>query len=246
MRRLMVAALLTAWWLPAQEQKMLPPPMVAKLVNIKHLQGRELGQALGLVRMFGVDVRESELGVIAINGAEAAVAAAEAALAKLDIPKSVEGPRNAEVVIWVVAASSKFQADSLTPALEPVIKQMRGIFQYPHYRILDTQIMRQRVNVPGGNRWKAELIAQVPNPAKEATYTCHTDFLIDADPAAKTPVFRFNNFSFRCYYPAQPTLTQAYMKTDVDVREGQKAVVGKSGIGDDSAIFLVLTARQLE
>lgn len=242
MRRILMAAMLMAPWLWAQEK----PPTVTKLLTIKHLQGREMAQAMNLVRMFGVSVMESELGLVGISGPEAAVTAAETALAKLDVAKAGDGPRNAEVVMWVVAASSKFQADSLTPALEPVIKQMRGIFQYPHYRILDTQIMRQRVNSPGGNRWKAELIAQVPNPAKEATYTCHTDFLIDADPAAKTPVFRFNNFSFRCYYPAQPTLTQAYIKTDVDVREGQKAVVGKSSIGDDSAIFLVLTARSLD
>lgn len=244
MRRVLFVAMLMVAGLGAQDPK---PQSVTKLVTIKHLQGREMGQALNLVRMFGVHVQESELGVVAFSGSEAAVTAAEAALAKLDVPKSSGAERNAEVVIWVVAASSKFQADSLTPALEPVIKQMRGIFQYPHYRILDTQIMRQRVNPPGVNRWRADVASQVAHPSKEgSTYTCTTTFLIEADPAAKTPGFRFNDFTFRCFYPASPSLNQAFIHTDVDLREGQKAVVGKSSVGDDSAIFLVLTARQLE
>jgi hypothetical protein len=246
-KRLLLASLLLAAWLPAQEAKPAPPTIVAKLLTVKNLPGRQLEQALNLVRMFNVNIQQSELGVIAISGTEPAVTAAEAALSKLDVPKPEDAARDVEVIIWVVAASSKFQADALTPALEPVIKQMRGIFQYPNYRILDTQIIRQRVNLPGTRNSQADTAAQIVNPAKEgSTYTCATNFFVEADPAAKVKVFRFNNFIFRCYYPATPAQHQAFIRTDLDLREGQKAVVGKSSIGDESALFLVMTVRQVD
>ncbi len=46
----------------------------------------------------------------------------------------------------------------------------------------------------------------------------------------------------------KPTSQSAVIKTDIDVREGQKVVVGKANVGvkEKSALILVVTARVLE
>ncbi len=230
--------------LSAQDNK-----MVARLIPVKHLRDRELAQALNLMQVFGVNIQRSDLGVISVSGSETMVKAFEEAFQKLDVPKAVvaQAARNVEVILYVVAATAKPGAsDAIPAALEPVIKQMRGVFQYPHYRVLDTQIIRQRVNTPGSQKWRSETYAQVPHPTNGTTYTCVTGFHAEADESAKVGIFRFNGFFFRCTYPASPTQTQAQVLADIDLREGQKAVVGKSSVGDDSALFLVLSARQLD
>lgn len=246
MKRVLLTALMLAGtgMLAAQDNK-----LVARLIPVKHLRDRELAQALNLMQVFGVNIQRSDLGVISVSGSETMVKAFEEAFQKLDVPKAVVAPaaRNVEVILYVVAATSKPGAsDAIPAALEPVIKQMRGVFQYPHYRALDTQIIRQRVNTPGSQKWRSETYAQVPHPTNGTTYTCITSFHAEAEEGSKIGVFRFNNFVFRCFYAATPAQTQAQVLADIDLREGQKAVVGKSSVGDDSALFLVLTARPLD
>jgi hypothetical protein len=41
-------------------------------------------------------------------------------------------------------------------------------------------------------------------------------------------------------------MMNAVINTDVDVREGQKFVVGKTGMGGGDAMILVVTARVVE
>lgn len=185
------------------------------------------------------------LGVISVAGAEPSVTAFEEALKKLDTPPPANPQSNVEVVIYVVGATRPGGADALAPGLEPVIKQMRSVCQYAHYRVLDAQIIRTRPYTPEQRR-TASARGQLQHPTKEATFTCNTSLDVRPDEDAKGRVFHFLQFDFGCANIHSPKEYQVVIHADFDVREGQKAVVGKSSIRDDSAVFLVVTARQLD
>jgi hypothetical protein len=58
---------------------------------------------------------------------------------------------------------------------------------------------------------------------------------------------RINNLSFTLHVPHPSGHFEVGVHTDIDVREGQKVVVGKANIDNaDNALILVLTAKVIE
>lgn len=241
-------SLLLAASAPAQQTKEARPvTRISRMISVKHLEGARLEKAIQLMRSMGINVDgDAGLRVIVLSGEEQLVRAAEAAVNTLDTPStgSVPPARNVEVTLQVVHGSTRAGESQIPAGLESVIKQMRSVFQYQTYRLLDTQLIRIREN----NSLRgdaARFSARVPDATGSQLFQCNGDLYANVTDDAKGRTFRLDKFRFLCRANNSPA-ELLDLRTDIDVREGQKAVVGKSNIDAESAIFVVVSAKQVE
>ena len=258
MKRLCVVVVMSALSLlaqgPAQQR-------ISKLVTVKYADPMSLAN---LIRMFGVEVQIGQGGfatplkVLGIAGSPDAVAAAEAAIHQLDI-----APRNIELTVYFVVGSDQanLAGNAVPQDLRDVIAQLKSTFAFKEYRMMDVLTLRTRSGAPaetsgilnnasaprlsvfsirsatvsedGGtvriDRMHAGLRIPMINRAAAAANLApgHPERLAAADG-------NFGKVEYR----------DTGIDQDVDVKEGQKVVVGRSSLeGPEKALFLILTAR---
>jgi hypothetical protein len=209
-----------------------------KLVEVKY---RDANALRDLVSNFGIQVRSDDrLKALVLMGSPEAVNQAEAAIKKLDVPAPLE--KNIELLAYMVMASNEPQSGPEPADLAAVIKQMRTLFPYKSYRLLDTIWVRTKA---GGGSFESRGLAPASlkvDPNFTPTY------LLSSRGAWHT---EFENSSIR-FAELNLTLTlreSTVIKigSNVDVREGQKVVIGKTNpTGGDSAVVLVVTAKVVD
>lgn len=241
--------------LPAQEAERPEPGqrrVTQEIVEVEHVDLNGLRRVLDV---FGARVASHpELGLLTIRGEPEAVAAAVAAARRLDVaPEPVPG---IELTAYILGASRGETLNGSVPAeLEPVAEQLRNLFGYQGVDLVDTLLLRvsdggeglvrgvlsgAAAGVPyrlGLNR--ARLVRgqdQVSVRLDGLVFEAMTPSTEEAEPVepeeAKTPY-------------RKEFLTS--LATDVDVRVGQKTVVGKAATsGARDGLILVLEARVLE
>jgi hypothetical protein len=184
---------------------------------------------------------------------------AEETIAKFDrprtsIPREADSIRNIEVVAHILLAGSDLKSGDAVPLeLQPVARNLTGIFGYKDIQLMDTGLHRVRT----GSR--AESSSQLPgivDPNSPPTrYSIR--FSANARKDEKGNVIQLDQFMFSARTPvpagppgASPTQWQFEelgINTTIDVREGQKVVVGKSRIGSTNrAVILVLSAKVVD
>lgn len=236
-------------------------PNVSKIVRVRG-NPNEIAELVG---DRSVSRRPSKsLQAIVLIGKQADVARVEKTIEDLDslTPPSVS-TQNVELFVYVVGgANQPFIAAQEVggPILSPVVKQLKATFPYAHYQLLSTMIMRSALN---GSSESSGLMGIRQNPAfiRPTVYDLgynSAKLSNDATGLLHLNTFRFHlkvpiatqnlsNISDKAAAPYQSINYQEYdlgIQTDVDLREGQKVVVGKTNIADsDSCIFLVLSAK---
>ncbi|MBL8231321.1 MAG: hypothetical protein JNL98_22695 [Bryobacterales bacterium] len=245
MRRIVIAMLVAslAGAFAQEEQKpgSAPPKFVTKLVPVKHVTGSQFNAMMKLLDNFGAGLRgDSQLKMLSVTGTPAIVQAVEEAVKRFDVPPPPA--RSAEIIMWVVTGSAR-PSDAKTPAeLDPVIKQLRGIFPYASYRLLDVQYLRTR---EGTNINPPIMQGQLADPSGGTVpYTYDASFWVTSSEEASGRMFHLDNFSFVANRGGGPSRTQiAKLAMSVDVRDGQKAVVGKANMDQDTALFVVISVK---
>ena len=239
MKRAIISFLLLTVVLAAQET-------VRKFVPLKYVRAVQAAQVLGV---FGQEMRISEApNGIALSGPPEVVKAMEEMLAKIDVPPAV--PKNVELTAYLLIGSVQGQSGSLPDVLQPVIKQLQSLFTYKSFRLVDTMIARMRA---GGRR--ASVFGAVDVPGETLKGNAH----LAADVAEVVPdpqghQVRITNLALTVSMPngllkdGQINWVRTGIETSVDVREGQKVVVGKANMAGapDQALILVLTAKVLD
>jgi hypothetical protein len=212
---------------------------------LKYLSPRALHQS-GALAPFQVGFSSTGQTVI-ISGPASNVNAVEAFLKKLDVR-----PRNVEATFYIVAASSK--SDGTVPSdLEPVVKQLRSAFNYAGFRLLETAVARSR---EGGELRTSGVLPMSGDPERtmKRQYTLSVD-RINVSAGEKGNVIRFDRLQFNVQSPdnrkteivGKPEFTYSGVTSDLDVREGQKVVVGKSNFdGPEGTFFLIVTAKLVD
>ncbi|HEY3741306.1 MAG TPA: hypothetical protein VGL53_15755, partial [Bryobacteraceae bacterium] len=105
-----------------------------KVVDVKYIEPNLIPM---LLQNFGVNIRaDNHMKVIVLSGPTDLVTDAEAAIKKLDVPPTPE--KNIELLAYLVLASGDPQTTPEPAELAPAIKQMRTLFPYKSYRMLDT------------------------------------------------------------------------------------------------------------
>jgi hypothetical protein len=198
----------------------------------------------GLLDPFQVNPRGSGQTIV-LSGQAANIVAAEALIRKLDIR-----PRNVEAIFFILAASQKpGESSGITTELEPVVKQLRSAFAYQSFKLLETSITRAR---EGGELGGSGILpVSDPNDGMKRTYNFRVE-RIAVSPGEKANIVRFDKLEFHVHSPdvvrtnvtKKPEFTTSSVRADLDVREGQEVVVGKSNFdGAEGAFFLIVTAK---
>ena len=245
MKRVCVAVVMSALSLLAQGPE---GRQVSKLVTVKYADPNGL---YNLIKMFGVDVQvNGPMKVLAIHGFPDSVAAAETAIRQLDI-----APRNIELTVYFVVGSDQanLAGNAVPQDLRDVIAQLKSTFAFKEYRMMDVLTLRTR---SGSEAQTSGILNNASAPRlsvfsiRSATVSedggtvridrMHAGLRIPminrAAAAAATGVAdgNFGKVEYR----------DTGIDQDVDVKEGQKVVVGRSSLeGPEKALFLILTAR---
>ena len=222
---------------------------VQKVFAIKHAEVNAIGQT---IRVFPVDVRENpKLRVIAVSGPPALMPTIEETIRRLDVPPPA--PQNVELTVYLLLGSDQ-EGGSVVPELDGVVKQLKTTFAFKGFRTIDTLVVRSRDKQSADVKGLANFDTDIPNPSAYVFgYRAATVLSDDKGRSIRVDGLRFSAkvvvkkkseaFSSVVAYDA----LDAGFGTDVDVREGQKVVVGKAAVGGtNTALILVITAKVLE
>jgi type II/III secretion system protein len=218
-------------------------PLGKPVQRIFEVKFADVDRLAEMLRLFGPVFSNPELRVITVSGSPELVAAVEDAIKRFDVPP--QATKNIELTAYLLVASDHTTSNTL-PELDPVVKQLKGIFGYQGFRLLDTLLVRCR----DGREGEAVGVA----PSQESPKTLYglrfKAARISSDSSGRS--IRIDGLRLG---PKLPVITKdgglTYLdtgiNTDLDVREGQKVVVGKATIeGSNSALFLVLTAKVVD
>jgi hypothetical protein len=218
---------------------------VVRVVEVRNADPAAIVNTLGAV-VPGVSRNER---MLVLRGSESVVTMLEDAVKKLDIvppaPPELRPSPNIELTVHLVYGSSQeSQTVAIPQELEATVRQLRALFPYKSYRVLDTLFMRGR----NGNR--VELNGTLPGD--NSSYQFQYSGTLMPGPAPRTVRLDKLDLGFRLKSFTDAAKTQyqfmpSGIQTNLDAREGQKTVVGKANMtGTEDAIILVVTPRVIE
>jgi hypothetical protein len=236
-----MALLLLAPLAMAQEQKKAdekpPEPQVQKLFVLKYADPIQMSVLLNLM---GTVRTNTELHALTVSATASSMAAIEDAIKRLDVPTAA--PQNIDLTVYLVAGGDDSTAVVPLPKeLDSVVEQLRNNFPYKAYRLWDLLTMRTRtgqvvtLNSSGGSG------DAPPNRVLVAT-----SIMIGSTTIAGDGTIRINRLQANSRVRGVAETTPVGITTDVDIKEGQKVVVGKQSTGPNQALFLVLMAKVVQ
>jgi hypothetical protein len=172
---------------------------------------------------------------------------AEQIIKRFDVPPPPVP--NIDVTIYLMSAIGTPSASALPPELEPVVKQLKNTFSYKGYQLLDTEVIRVRAG-QGGEVSGVVNGAPSVGPNKTISQAKFRSASVSTD--EKGRAIRIDGLKVGLRIPVLSSEKQYLyldtgINTDVDIREGQKVVVGKANMdGSDRASIVVLTAKVVE
>jgi hypothetical protein len=218
-------------------------PRVQKLITLKYAD--PLG-VRSLINVFALDRVEvnSQMKVIALTGPEPQVTAAETAIKQLDVPSAAQ--KNIELTVYFIVGSDResppLEGNPIPQDLQSVITQLKNAFTFKNYKMLDVLTLRTRSGM------EASTTGRLGGGSPPQL----TSFSIRAATLQPDGGIRIDKLYAGVRIPyGSPTQKFEYVNTglnaDIDVKEGQKVVVGRSSMaGPEKALFLVLTAQAIQ
>jgi hypothetical protein len=160
---------------------------------------------------------------------------------------------NIDVTIYLMSALGTPSSGAVPPELEAVVKQLKNTFSYKGYQLIDTDVIRVRAG-QGGEVSGVVNGAPSIGPNKTISQVKFRSASVSTDEKGRSiridalkVGFKFPVASGEKSGEKQYQYIDTGINTDVDVREGQKVVVGKSNMdGSDRASIVVLTAKVVE
>jgi len=225
-----------------------PREQVRKVFQIKHTDVDRLAQVL---RIFGNIHADRDLRVIAVVTSPSILPIIEDTIHRLDVPPPA--PQNVELTVYLLLASDN-GVGSVPPELEGVAKQLKTTFAFKGLHTIDTLVVRSRDKQSADVKGLAKFDTDIPNPS---TYSfAYRAATILSDEKGRSIRLDGLRFGARVIVKQQSEASSSVVGysaidagfgTDVDVREGQKVVVGKAAVGgSNTALILVITAKILE
>ena len=250
MRRIWIALVLAAAVsLAAQDTKKgdsaPKKPQVQRLFILKYADPSQL---MNLLQVFDASVRQNaEMHALAIEASPEAIRAIEDAIQKLDVPSAL--PRNIEMTVFLLVAT-----DAATPAGSPVPKelddvatQLKNTFPFKSYGLLDVLTFRTRTGQSVSTTSSGGSFQIGTRPVSVISSLRIGSISVESDGST----VRIDRMSSSYRVPVssggggQYSYQDLGIQTDLDIKEGQKVVVGRLGISHDQALFLVMMAKVL-
>jgi hypothetical protein len=232
--------------LQAQDQKVPDQKVMDKIIEIRYANANAVANAISM--FVGGNVRgDTSLHAISVRGTAESIAKVEEAVKKLDVP-----PSNIELTVYLVSGSAdskQARADDIPAELTSTVKQLRGLFQYKSYRILESFALRARDGHDASTSGSlAGSGATYEFHYKSASVSSGTPRVVHMDGMqleVRTPIT--NNLVTNRDKDGHIVYDRSTIYTNIDAGEGQKIVVGKSTFhGSDDALILIVTAKVVE
>ncbi len=206
------------------------PPHLRRVFLMKYADPRHIADVL---RVFGYSINaDRDLLVGAVTAPADGMAAVEDAIKRLDVPAA--SPKDVDLVAYMVVASEQPSTGPGLPAdLQPVATELKKIFPFKSFHLLDSILLRTQP----GYRATANGIASGGTPYSFAVVPSS----VTEDP--KGALIRLDHLDLSLRLPGDH---EASIRTEISVREGQRVVVGRSNMGADQALILVVTAKIAE
>ena len=176
--------------------------------------------------------------VIALSGPRSRVTTAEDAIKQLDVPSA--GQKDIDLTVYFVVASdqSNITGSPIPKELDTTVATLKSAFPFKNFVMLDVLALRSRSGA------SADASGQLTG-GRLTTFSVRSVSL-DGDGS----MIRLDSLHAGLRVPVggtseKPNYVNTGISTDVvDVKEGQKLVVGRSSLnGPDTALFLVLIAK---
>jgi hypothetical protein len=224
--------------LSAQTVNTAATPEVTKVIHVRYVPAESIRDMVGhgSIAAFA----NNGLKAIVLKGSAASVAATEEAIKELDVPPPSESARDVELTVYVIGASTQSGQNGQPIAeLEPVIRQLRAVFPYTGYHLLDSILIR---TVEGQSARTTGLLRNFPNPQTGFLNQYEVNCDLDARSGDAKQGIRLKRFTFSTGVPNSEI--RVSINTNLDLQDGQKVVVGKTNIDDgNSALFVVVTSK---
>ncbi|MCX6593589.1 MAG: hypothetical protein NTZ56_18900 [Acidobacteria bacterium] len=217
----------------------------------------EPGTITALLMVFpncGINFNQEMHTISVCANSAAGLKTIEETIRRYDVYKPAE---NIEFTIYLLIASPDPAKSGPVPAaLESVMKQMTATFALKGYRLFDTLVLRARDSRP------AEVSAIAPTRGVDGQQMFYQSKIKSARiiPDDKGKNIRIDGLRVGLRVPyrsapgqgspggtgAQYQYAEIGFNTDIDVREGQKAVVGKANLDGNETMFAVLVPKIVE
>ena len=209
---------------PSPEARGVRPGDVQKVFVVKHLLVSDLARVLSVfpAELSGRD----SMRVLSVSAAPAVVAAIEETIKRLDVPPPPI--KSVEITAYVLECSTSGDAGSLPPDLQGVLVQLKKTFNYTGCGLARTLFSRGS----DGSRFAAEF-----NERTAGKYEVTGRVEVDS---SEPPTVRLRGIDLVTWSDS----TRSRLSGDVEVRGGQKVVLGRLGVtesGKDQIV--VLTAK---
>ena len=158
---------------------------------------------------------------------------------KISLLVAPAGVPNLELTVYLVSGLAQAQAggkDEVPADLAETLQQLRGVFAYKSYKLIEAVTLRGRGDrgaavggqLPDFSRYNFRYARARISP--EVPHVVHLDGLW-------LEITRRHS---------DRVDSEALVSTDLDVRDGQKTVVGKSAVNATDAVFLVIVPKVVE
>jgi len=246
-----------------------PEEAVTKFVNLEHADPERVLELLGPVLPPDVTVSHAgrNLNTMAVSGPPHQTAPILEAIERLDVPEPPEPPKkNIELTVYLLLAvdeAGRYADDGVPPLLNDVIEQLREAFAFESFRLWDTFFIRCRDGEEAEASWMipgdesgtdSELGPTILKVQADAVQlqrhgdgnSVRIDNLIVGAEVPVASGVQTTNEGRRTV--SRVSRHDMRLKTAVDVREGQKVVVGKANVAAPSgdALFVVVTAKSAD
>ena len=255
MKRIAAVLMLAAMSLAAQDNKNeQPKPPASRAQKLFVLKYADPAQVSSLVGALGGSAMQStQLRAVAVTADRVAMAVIEDAIKQLDVPSAA--PKNIELTVnLIVGTDAESSLGSPVPKeVDSVVAQLKGAFPFKNYRQVDQIELRTRTGERAATRSEGAVVTKdslppyVPEsgPMRPQATTIITNFNIrSAGLAPDGSTVRLDGMEASISWAGIGN--DLKLNASVDVKEGQKAVVGRIGVAHDQALFVVLTAHVVE
>jgi hypothetical protein len=226
------------------------PARSTKVIQVRYADVESLASILHPFQLDGGIVSfNRDIKVITISGDAETLNFMEETIKRFDVPPP--STKNVEITAYLLLGEETAAGAKIPGDLEGVIKQLKGVFPYSTFSLLDTLIIRCR----DGKGGKANGIAPSKSPESYRTAINLQFDAVHLWSKGNQNLIRIDRLQLREDIPFKQTSSthsdyqfhDAGISTDIDMLEGQKIVVGKSTVdGSNNAVFLVLSAKVME
>jgi len=223
---------------------------VSRVVQLRYVHPDSVAAVMDILAGNKVKWRnDGTLRIIAMNGPLELVDAMEAAAKKLDIPASAA--KNIESTFHILLAGGQGPSTAVPAELSGVVQQLGNVFGLKSFRVLETSVIRGR----DGREMRTSGLISIPVKVDASPQYFISSKRISMSPGEKSNQIRMDHLEFRVSVPVPQsgdkpgaiTYLQGGVTTDVDLREGQKVVVGKASVHTTGeSIFLVVSAKLVD